>query len=443
MYTERKRVREAAMVTGKNGLSLLSIVLAVSEAVDMVSPDLADHHSRVAYIVYRLAEALGYSKTEQKTLTIAGAMHDIGVISLHESRDLTKFQIETSPDHGEVGYLYLKSFAPLAKVGELIRDHHVYWDDGVGETFCGHAVPLGSHLIHLADRIAVLIDPQQEILTQTDFIRERIAGQSGRMFIPRFVEAFLDIADKEIFWLDAASPIVEWHLVHDGERDLVSLDGEQFIELARLFCRVVDFKSPFTAAHSSGVAACAEALGCLSGLPESESGRMMTAGYLHDIGKLSVPLEILEKPGVLNNREIAVIRHHSYQTFKILQRIGLDETVRNWSAYHHERLDGSGYPFHVDASRLTTGCRIMAVADVFTALVEKRPYRSGLSRQKAIPILQNMTSRGWLDGDLVEMVSGNFDEMNAICQQAEEDALQDYASFALAKHDYEQRVMAG
>jgi HD-GYP domain-containing protein (c-di-GMP phosphodiesterase class II) len=85
----------------------------------------------------------------------------------------------------------------------------------------------------------------------------------------------------------------------------------------------------------------------------------------------------------------------------------------------------------------------MAVADVFTALVEKRPYRSGLTRQKAMPILQSMTSRGWLDGDLVQTLAGNFDEMNTICHQAEDGALQEYASFALARHDYEQRVMVG
>ena len=431
------------MMTGTNELSLLNIVLAISEAVDMVSPDLADHHSRVAYIVYRLAEALGLSDSEQKKLTIAGAMHDIGVLSLNETRGLTKFEIETRPEHGEVGYLYLKPFEPLAKVGELIRDHHVYWEDGAGEVFCGHTVPPGSHLIHLADRIAVLIDTQQEVLTQIDSIRERIAGQSGRMFVPRFVDAFLDIADKEFFWLDAASPALEWRLAYRGEWDLVALNGKEFMELARLFCKIVDFKSPFTAAHSSGVAACAGTLGRLSGLCEADCDRMMTAGFLHDIGKLSVPLEILEKPGVLDEREIAIIRHHSYQTFKILRRIGLDETIRNWSAYHHERLDGSGYPFHVDASQLTPGCRIMAVADVFTALVEKRPYRSGLTRKKAIPILQNMTAKGWLDDDLVQTIAGNFDEMNAICHQAEESAVQDYASFAFARQEYEQRVMAG
>ena len=395
----------------------------------------------LTYIVCRLAETLGVSEAEQKSLTIAGAMHDIGLLSLAESRGLVEFEIETRPEHGEVGYLFLKPFAPLSTVGELIRDHHVYWQDGAGEVFLRHAVPLGSHLIHLADRIAVLIHPQQEVLTQIASIRERIAAQSGRMFIPRFVEAFLDIADKEFFWLDAASPAVEWYSPQNGDWDLISLDGPQFMELARLFCHIVDFKSPFTAAHSSGVAACAGALGRLSGLSDSECARLTTAGYLHDIGKLSVPLEILEKPGVLDEREIAIIRHHSYETYKILRSIGMDENTRNWSAYHHERLDGSGYPFHLSAPQLTLGCRIMTVADIFTALVENRPYRPGLSREKAISILQNMTTQGWLDGDLVQTLSGNFDEMTVICQQAEGSALRDYQSFALARQDYEQQVM--
>lgn len=428
------------MMTDKTELSLLNIVLAVSEAVDMVDPYLADHHSRVAYIVSRLAKALGLSDTEQRSLTIAGAMHDIGILSLAESRGLVKFEIETRPDHGEVGYLFLKPFTPLTAVGELIRDHHVYWQAGAGESFFGHAVPLHSHLIHLADRIAVLMNPQQEVLTQITSIRERIAEQSGRMFVPRFVEAFLDISDKEFFWLDAASPTVEWHSLQNGDWDIIALDGPQFMELARLFCHMVDFKSPFTAAHSSGVAACAGALGRLSGLSDSECARLTTAGYLHDIGKLSVPLEILEKPGILDKREIAIIRHHSYQTYKILRRMGMDENVRNWSANHHERLDGSGYPFHLSAPQLTLGCRIMTVADVFTALVENRPYRPCLPRLEAMAIFHDMTARGWLDGDLVQTLSGNFDEMNVISQQAEESALRDYQSFALALQNYKQQV---
>jgi putative nucleotidyltransferase with HDIG domain len=202
----------------------------------------------------------------------------------------------------------------------------------------------------------------------------------------------------------------------------------------------VDFKSPFTAAHSSGVAACAGTLGRLCDLSDAESDRLTTAGYLHDIGKLSVPLEILEKPGVLDKREIAVIRHHSYETYKILRRIGIDDNTRNWSAYHHERLDGSGYPFHLSAPQLTPGCRIMTVADIFTALVENRPYRRGLSPHETMPILQNMTAKGWLDGDLVQTLSKNFGEMNIICQQAEQTALHDYQSFADAWRDYEQQV---
>ena len=429
-------------MTAKTELSLLNIVLAISEAVDMVDPYLADHHSRVAYIVCRLAETLGFSEAEQKLLALAGAMHDIGILSLAESHGVAKFEIETRPDHGEVGYLFLQPFAPLSVIGKLIRDHHVEWRDGAGEVFLGHTVPPGSHLIHLADRIAILINPQEEILTQITSIRERIATQSGRMFVPRFVEAFLDIANKEYFWLDVASPIVEWHLMHQGDWEFISLDGPQFMELARLFCHMVDFKSPFTAAHSSGVAVCAGALGRLSGLSDFECARLAIAGYLHDIGKLSVPLEILEKPGSLDNHETAIIRHHSYQTYRILRRMGMDENVRNWSANHHERLDGSGYPFHFSAPQLGLGCRILTIADVFTALVENRPYRACLSRQETMDVFHNMTARGWLDADLVQTLYGNFDEMNVISQQAEESALRDYRSFALALQDYKQQVQA-
>ncbi len=223
-------------------LSLLNIVLAIAEAVELVDTRLADHHARVAYITGCLAETLGLTSAEQQTLTIAGAMHDIGVLSLDECRGLFDFESETRLDHGEIGYLFLKPFPHLSAVGELIRDHHVRWENGAGEISYGHAVPLYSHLIHLADRVALLIDPREEVLTQAAAIRERIMEQAGRMFVPRFVEAFLEVAEREYFWLGAAEPSVEWYAAHvDWER--LALDGAQFTGLARLFCHIVDFKA--------------------------------------------------------------------------------------------------------------------------------------------------------------------------------------------------------
>jgi len=116
---------------------------------------------------------------------------------------------------------------------------------------------------------------------------------------------------------------------------------------------------------------------------------MEVAGNLHDLGKMVIPNSILNKPDKLNKEETAIMRQHTYFTYTVLNSIGGISQIAEWAAFHHERLDGSGYPFHLGADKLGIGSRIMAVADVFTAISEDRPYRKGMSQQElgGFPVL--------------------------------------------------------
>jgi len=144
---------------------------------------------------------------------------------------------------------------------------------------------------------------------------------------------------------------------------------------------------------------------------------MRTAGYLHDLGKLSVPPAILEKMDKLSSKEWAILRGHTYYTFQILDVIGGPSHLSEWAAFHHERLDGNGYPFHRRADELTLGSRIMAVADVFTALTEDRPYRSGLPASETVSILEELTRDGGLDGDVVALLRADCEAIMDACRQ--------------------------
>ena len=129
---------------------------------------------------------------------------------------------------------------------------------------------------------------------------------------------------------------------------------------------------------------------------------------MHDLGKLSVPEEILEKPGKLSPEEFRIIKKHTYYTYRILDVIpGFDE-INRWASFHHEKLDGSGYPFRLHEENIPTGSRIMAVSDVFSALTEDRPYRMGLPRQRVVEILGQM-SPGGLDSQVVKNLVNNYD----------------------------------
>lgn len=182
--------------------------------------------------------------------------------------------------------------------------------------------------------------------------------------------------------------------------------------LSRLFCDIVDLKTPFTASHNLTTAEVAVTLAKYYNFSEGELTLMRIAGYVHDIGKLATPLEILEKPGKLEPGEFAIVKAHPFHTYTVLSHLRGLETVRDWAGFHHERLDGSGYPFHLTAPQLPLGARIMAVSDVYSALRESRPYRKSMSRSEAMTTLEQMVSDNKIDGEIVSLIRQNEDEVD-------------------------------
>lgn len=122
--------------------------------------------------------------------------------------------------------------------------------------------------------------------------------------------------------------------------------------------------------------------------------------------------EILNKNTKLTEEEFNIIKSHTYYTSRILGNIKGFEIINDWASLHHERLDGNGYPFHYHHEQLSIGSRIMAVADVFTAITEERPYRSGMNKDAVLKILNKMVENHSLDLNIVKLLIDNFDLIN-------------------------------
>lgn len=174
--------------------------------------------------------------------------------------------------------------------------------------------------------------------------------------------------------------------------------------LAVIFARIVDAKSPFTAEHSVGVSRLARFLAERLGVSAENCEKLEIAGLLHDLGKLRVPDEILDKPGRLDKRERKIINTHSYETFQILRNIHGFEEITRWAAYHHEEPDGSGYPFHLKADAMPLEARILRVADIFQAMVQIRPYRQGLSDAEVTTFMRDLSAAGRVDANIVDVL---------------------------------------
>ena len=191
-----------------------------------------------------------------------------------------------------------------------------------------------------------LIDRNKYILHQSKDIVEAIKKLECTVVNKKIVAYFVELSKREEFWLDLTSPRLYSLLLNNGQFKNVQIGLEDISLISNLYRDLIDFKSRFTATHTSGVSECGVMLSGLFGLAEIDVKSMRIAGNFHDIGKLVIPNSILEKPGKLTVDEFAIMRCHTYHTFNTLDSIGGLHRMAEWAAYHHEKLDGSGYPFH-------------------------------------------------------------------------------------------------
>jgi HD-GYP domain-containing protein (c-di-GMP phosphodiesterase class II) len=405
----------------KNEISIYDLVCAISEVADTVSPVFNNHHKRVAYIALNIAREMKLPNEEIQEIAIGSMLHDIGAFSTAERlRILNPDWHESEMDqHTLRGYNLLKGFEPLAKAATLIKYHHTDNDHSKPD------IPIGSHIIHLADSIVVLFDDRREILEQLPVVLEKIALKHYR-FPPEVFVAFTRLLKLEYVWIEAFSSSFNavMHKRIQFSRGIIEL--ETLRDFAQIIAHIIDFRSKFTATHSTTVAAVARELAVISGFSQRECKLMEIAGLLHDLGKLAVPNEILEKNGALNNAEFSIIRKHTYYTYAVLSKVSSLEDIAVWAAFHHERPDGTGYPFHVKDEDFPKLARMMAVADIFTALTEDRPYRAGMDRENALKILYGTNNNGCVEKSIVELVDKNFSRINDVRLNAQQEAQQEY-----------------
>jgi HD-GYP domain-containing protein (c-di-GMP phosphodiesterase class II) len=404
----------------KISVNLGNLILSLSDALDLAFSSLAMHQQRVAFIAWELAKRAKLEEKRIENVFIAGLLHDIGALSIEEKKSLHDNETSAVEPHCIRGQHLFKSNPWLAPCADLVRYHHREWvtyeePRDAPEVF-------DSQLLFLADYLERQIDRKTYILHQDEVLRIRLKELAAKQINSDIVDLFLELSRREEFWLDLASPRLYSLLLHNGPFQTIEVDINNIAIFAKLLSMIVDFKSPFTATHSSGVAQCSMLLADMVGMSETEVELMEVAGLLHDLGKLVVPNSILEKPSGLTHAEMAVMKQHTYHTFSILSTIGGLQMIAEWGAYHHERLDGKGYPFRREAHEINLGARIMAVSDIFTALAEDRPYRKGMAAERIKTILQEQASRGIQDPRLIKLLLENFEKVRKAVTERQEQA---------------------
>jgi HD-GYP domain-containing protein (c-di-GMP phosphodiesterase class II) len=296
------------------------------------------------------------------------------------------------------------------QTAQAVRSLDEHWDGGgYPERAKGKTISPLARVMAVAQHLDVFAlerSPEQAMRV----LRER----SGRWFDPAIVKAAESLHRRGALWMQCLSG-VERNSAQSAQftraavLDLspgqaARMRASEIDLICEAFAEVVDAKSHFTFRHSVGVTDAASAIGKALGLKAERQQLLHRAALLHDLGKLRVPNSILDKPGKLDADEWAVMKEHPGLTRAILDRVKQFRELAYVAGAHHEKLDGSGYPNNLHAEALPLEARILAVADMYGALIEDRPYRNGFCAEQALGIMQR-DAGGKLDGDCFAALS--------------------------------------
>ncbi len=437
LTSTRNKTQSATPDAGRpEQLALSEVISALSFALDLTEDAVPGHAVRSCLIGMRIGRALGLAEEELQDLYYALLLKDVGcssnsarmcvilgadersakrrvktvdwtrisfdglklawVTSLPEAGRLEKIlkvvelglgrernNAEVIGIRCERGADIVRKIGLSERCADAIHALDEHWNgSGYPDRLKGKATPILARILGVAQHLDVFASEQS---------RERalatMVERSGSWFDPELVKVAASLYRSGELWEGCNTP-EERDLVVAMEPGQLTLIGTERVDrVCEAFADVVDAKSPFTYRHSLGVTDAAEALAEQFGFSPDRRRLIRRAALLHDLGKLRVSNSILDKNGRLDEDEWQVIREHPGLSESILSRIPAFAQIATIAGRHHEKLDGSGYPNRLAARELSLEDRMIAVADIYGALSEDRPYRAGLPAERILEIL--------------------------------------------------------
>ncbi|MEP7112036.1 MAG: HD domain-containing phosphohydrolase [Ilumatobacteraceae bacterium] len=272
------------------------------------------------------------------------------------------------------------------------------WDGkGVPGKVGSEQVAPAIRLVHLADNVEAF-----HHAGGTEVAIAVARERRGTQFDPELVDCFCDHAFEILHGLGEVSA---WDEVIALDPSLgAPMDDSSFDEALATFGDFADLKDPTRTGHSRAVASLAGGAASFLGLPPAEVANIRRAGWLHDIGVIGVSSTVWTHPGPWSIGQRERSRTHPYLTERMLSRSAPLHRIGQCAALHHERLDGSGYPKGLAANALPVSARILAAADVYSALRQPRPHRPAVDAETAERVLRREVAEGRIDGDAANAV---------------------------------------
>ena len=383
-----------------------SLIFGLSYALDIAGKNNLSHSKSTAYLSVMISRETGLAEDTVTDIYYAALLHDIAI---SDEFAINEYKADMKR-HCVIGEEIIKKLPLSKEISNYVLYHHEHYNASGPFKLSGENIPKGALIICLASAFDDKFGKSNvydrnlflDICAWLDKVKE--------LFSTEIVNAFHSLIKREFFLLDYFNHETKYAL---SDKIVVSDDVyyqiDEIEKFALCFADIIDQRSPFTFHHSIEIAKLAKKAAAHLGYDDETQNKMYIAGLLHDIGKLHVSIDILHKNGPLTPDERFEINKHTYFTRKILEQIEGFEEIVDFASNHHERLDGTGYPYQMAGDRLCELDRVMAICDVYQALTEERPYREKLKPEQVWSIIDNMAENKHLDKLLIEKIRKVFD----------------------------------
>ena len=379
-------------------VTLKQVIEVIHKTINCVEKKLLNHGERVAYIMLNLLKADGnYRYEDILRICAVSTFHDIGAYKVTDRDKLTQVDVESPYNHAVYGSLFIKYFSPLSDLYNIVMTHH--FSLKCYKTKNSGIISKEGLLLHFVDYL-------DRIYLNKEFSFEKLLKYSDENFLREHVDLFIKAEKKYNFMSKISDGSYGEELYNFFNTKILS--REEVIRYGKMLAYSIDFRSESTVKHTITVEAISYQIAKLYGLSDKKLTRIKIAAVLHDIGKIGVPVEILEKPGKLTKEEFEIVKSHAIIGYNILSGLGIDD-IRDIGTLHHEKLDGAGYPFGLKGDQITKEMQIIAIADIVSALIGVRSYKDSFNKEKIIKILTDMVRYNKIDKEITKLFIDNYD----------------------------------
>ncbi len=378
----------------------------IRKTLGIINNKIMNHGEITGYILYKMMEYENtyteqhYTEQELVDYTMLGILHDIGLYKEDNVKNVSDFETKNLWPHSIYGFLFLKYLSPMGDKAEIVLYHHLdYNRHNLIQSRYMHII----ELLSLADRMDTFLHMKDQSLEKDYFTRYRDIKFSG---------AALDLFHKAQERYDITGNLINGK--YREELDVLLAKrafSEQYKRgFLEMLVYTIDFRSEHTVIHTLATVNFAEQLGRLARLSGRDLRDLHYGALLHDLGKIAIPLNILESTGRLSDDEMKIMKAHVRITEMILEGV-VDDSVLQIAVRHHEKLDGTGYHKGLTAADLTLPQQIIAVADILSALYGKRSYKEPFSKEKILEIMKGDAENGKINKNVVASLERNYDQI--------------------------------